>query len=145
MVLTAACGAYQFPSGTTAQTGHLSGKVLVTPCAPVEQADQPGKGIYGTGLQIVFTNGSDLTSTAVGGDGKYSIDLAAGTWKVSFKGIARILSGPTTVTVPAGRLGGRRLRRRPQVSARRGRRTPPPEGCDSGHQVDQAVGHEDSP
>jgi hypothetical protein len=102
VVLTAACGAYQFPGGTTAQTGNLSGSVMVTPCAPVEQPDQPCKGVYGTGLQIVFADGSSLASTAVAASGRYSIDLPAGTWKVSFKGIARILTGPTTVTIPAG-------------------------------------------
>ena len=35
--------------------------------------------------------------------GAYSITLDAGEWKVSVKGgIARIVSGPETVTVPAG-------------------------------------------
>jgi hypothetical protein len=100
--VTAACGAYQFPGSSTAPTGHVSGTVMVFPCAPVEQADQPCKFTYGAGLQVVFTNGSSVTSTTVDGNGKYSIDLAPGTWKVSFKGIARIVSGPATVTVAPG-------------------------------------------
>ena len=102
VTLTAACGAYQFPGESTAQTGHVSGTVMVYPCAPVEQQGQPCKFTYGPGLQIVFTNGSSQASTAVNANAGYSIDLAAGTWKVSFKGIARIITGPTTVTVPAG-------------------------------------------
>jgi hypothetical protein len=102
LVVTAACGGYQFPGSSTAQTGHVSGTVRIYPCAPVEQQDQPCKFTYGAGLQIVFTNGSRQASTAVNANAGYSIDLAAGTWKVSFKGIARIISGPPTVTVPAG-------------------------------------------
>jgi type 1 fimbria pilin len=102
LVMTAACGAYQFPGASAAQTGHVTGTVMVYPCAPVEQQGQPCKYAFGAGLQIVFTNGSTVTSTTVDPNGKYSIDLAAGTWNVSFKGIARIISGPATVTVPAG-------------------------------------------
>jgi type 1 fimbria pilin len=102
LAVTAACGAYQFPGGSAAQTGHVSGNVMVYPCAPVEQQGQPCKFAFGAGLQIVFTNGSSVASTTVDANGKYSIDLAAATWKVSFKGIARIISGPATVTVPAG-------------------------------------------
>lgn len=102
LAVTAACGAYQFPGASTAQTGHVGGTVMVYPCAPVEQQDQPCKFRYGTGLQIVFTNDSSVASTTVDSSGKYLIDLAPGTWKVSFKGIARIISGPASVTVPAG-------------------------------------------
>src|SRR5579859_519054 len=102
LAVTAACGAYQFPGEPPAQTGHVSGTVMVYPCAPVEQQGQPCKFTYGAGLQIVFTNGSSQASTTVNANAGYSIDLVAGTWKVSFKGIARIISGPATVTVPAG-------------------------------------------
>ena len=101
LALTAACGAYQFP-GESAQTGHVNGTVMVYPCAPVEMQGQPCKYAFGAGLQIVFTNGSSVASTTVDANSKYSIDLAAATWKVSFKGIARIISGPATLTVPAG-------------------------------------------
>jgi hypothetical protein len=102
LAVTAACGAYQFPGGSTSQTGHVSGTVMVYPCAPVEQEGQPCKFTYGAGLQIVFTNGSSQASTAVNANAGYAIDLAAGTWKVAIKGIARIISGPTSVIVPAG-------------------------------------------
>jgi hypothetical protein len=99
---TAACGAYQFPGSPAAQTGHVSGTVLVFPCAPVEQQGQPCRGLLGAGLEIVFTNGSDTFYTTIGQDAHYSIDLPAGTWKVTFKGIARIISGPNPINVPAG-------------------------------------------
>jgi hypothetical protein len=102
LAVTASCGAYHFPPGTSGQTGTVSGTVRVYPCSPVEQADQPCKGLLGTGMQIVFSNGSDTRTTTVDSGGAYSIELAAGTWKVSFKGIARIISGPPSVTVPAG-------------------------------------------
>lgn len=102
VAVTAACGAYQFPGGSAAQTGRVSGTVMVYPCAPVEEQGQPCKFMDGAGLQIVFTNGSSVASTAVDSNGKYSIDLVAGSWNVSFKGIARIISGPATVNVPAG-------------------------------------------
>jgi hypothetical protein len=100
LAVTAACGAYQF--GPAAQTGNVSGTVMVFPCAPVEQAGQPCKNVVGAGLEITFTNGASVASTTVDSNGRYSIDLVAGAWKVSFKGMARIASGPTTVTVPAG-------------------------------------------
>ena len=102
LAATAACGAYQFPGGSGAQTGHVSGTVQVYPCAPVEQPEQPCKFVYGAGLKIVFTNGSSVASAAVDSNGRYSIDLAAGTWKVSFEAPVRVISGPATVTVPAG-------------------------------------------
>ena len=102
LAVTAACGGYQFPGSSGSETGHVSGTVMVYPCAPVEQQGQPCKYAFGAGVQIMFTNGASEASATVDANGKYSIDLAAGTWKVSFKGMARIISGPATVTVPAG-------------------------------------------
>ena len=102
LFVTAGCGAYSFPSGTTAATGNVHGTVRVYPCAPVEQQGQICNGLIGTGLVINFTNGSESHSATVDSNGNYSIDLAAGTWKVTFKGIARIISGPNPVTVAAG-------------------------------------------
>jgi hypothetical protein len=99
---TAACGAYSFPGSTQAETGTVSGTVTVVPCAPVEQAGQPCKGLIGTGLAVVFTSGSNTAYAIVDSNGHYLAQLATGTWKVSFKGIARIISGPPTITVPAG-------------------------------------------
>lgn len=102
LLVTAACGAYSFPGGTTPQTGNVHGTVRVYPCAPVEQAGQICNGLPGTGLAILFTNGSQTSAASVDANGAYSIDLPAGAWKVSFKGIARIISGPNPVTLAAG-------------------------------------------
>jgi hypothetical protein len=102
LLATAACGAYSFPAGTTAGTGNVFGTVHVYPCAPVEQQGQICNGLAGSGLTIVFTNGSQTDSTTVDSSGHYSIDLPAGTWKVSFKGIARIINGPNPVNVASG-------------------------------------------
>ena len=101
LALAAACGAYQFPGGSN-QQGHVSGRVLVFPCAPVEQQEQPCKGLPGGGITVIFTAGSDIITATTDSNGSYAIDLPAGTWKVSFKGIMRIVSGPNPITVPAG-------------------------------------------
>lgn len=102
LLVTAACGAYSFPSGTAQPTGNVHGTVRVYPCAPVEQQGQVCNGLIGTGLVINFTSGSQTHSATVDSNGGYSIDLPAGTWKVAFKGIARIINGPNPVTVAAG-------------------------------------------
>lgn len=101
LIVTAACGAYSFP-GSTPQTGTVHGTVRVFPCAPVEQQGQICKGLMGRGLELTFTNGGTSTSTTVDANGNYSITLPAATYKVSVKGIARIISGPNPVTVAAG-------------------------------------------
>jgi hypothetical protein len=101
--LTAACGGYQFPGGgSSSQTGHVNGQVLVFPCAPVEQQGQTCKGLPGRAIAITFVNGSDTVTATTDDSGDYATDLAAGTWKVTFKGIMRIISGPNPITVPAG-------------------------------------------
>lgn len=102
MLVTAACGAYRFPGSSTPQTGNVHGAVRVYPCAPVEQQGEVCKGLVGAGVAIIFTSGSETHSATVDSNGNYSIDLPAGTWKVSLKGIARIISGPNPVTVAAG-------------------------------------------
>jgi hypothetical protein len=102
LVATAACGAYRFPVGPGADTGHVSGTVTVVPCAPVEQQGVPCKRMAGYGVQMTFVNGSQTVTTKVNSDGGYAVDLQAGTWKVTFGGIARIISGPNPIDVPAG-------------------------------------------
>ncbi len=102
LCLTVACGAYQFPSGGTSATGTVSGMVRVVPCAPVEQQGAVCPGNIGIGLTIVFTNGDQTKTATVDSTGHYSIALAAGHWKVSFKGIARIVTGPAEIDVAAG-------------------------------------------
>lgn len=101
LLTAAACGAYSFP-GTSGQTGTVSGTVNVFPCAPVEQQGQPCKNMPGVGLQIIFSGDPGSKTATVDSNGHYSIELASGTWKVSVKPIARIVSGPTTLNVPAG-------------------------------------------
>ena len=100
--LTVACGAYSFPGGGTTATGTVSGTVRVVPCAPVEQQGDACQGNVGTGQTIVFTNGDQTKTATVDSTGHYSINLAAGHWKVSFKGIARIVTGPAEIDVAAG-------------------------------------------
>jgi hypothetical protein len=101
LMMASACGAYSFP-GSSGRTGTVSGTVNVFPCAPVEQQGQPCKNIPGAGLQIIFSGDPGSRTATVDSNGHYSIDLEAGTWKVSVKPIARIISGPTTLGVPAG-------------------------------------------
>jgi hypothetical protein len=103
VLATAACGAYRFPGGTASGTGTVSGQVTVVPCAPVEPAAQPpcaGRPV--AGLEIDFTGEGGTVGAQTDPNGAYSIELAAGTWKVSFKGYMRIVSGPPMVNVTAG-------------------------------------------
>jgi hypothetical protein len=104
--LVAACGAYQFPGGPSAGTGTVTGLVTVVPCGPVEppQPDfAPCKMRPSVGLEIDFaSDGGTVSATKTGSDGRYTISLAAGTYKVSVKNYMRVISGPPTVTVKAG-------------------------------------------
>ncbi len=100
---TAACGAYRFPSESPSATGTVTGHVMAVPCAPVQPANQPpcaGRPV--PGLEIDFAGNGTAVSTRTDSSGAYSIQLPAGTWKVSFKTFMRIVSGPPTVTVQAG-------------------------------------------
>jgi len=103
LAAAAACGAYRFPNGPSPRTGTVTGQVVAWPCAPVENpqtvcsqrpvADQP----------VIFTSGSgqDMT-TQTDSNGNYAAELPVGTWKVSFKGYMRIISGPESVTIKGG-------------------------------------------
>ncbi len=102
IVATAACGAYRFPGGSQAGTGTVTGQVTAVPCAPVERAGQVCAGKPVPGLEIDFTGNGTTVSTRTDSRGDYSVELAAGTWKVTLKGYVRIISGPTTVTVRTG-------------------------------------------
>jgi hypothetical protein len=102
VVLTAACGAYRFPSSST-HYGTVTGHVTAVPCSPVEnpEPDGPCKALPGAGIAIEFSNDqgqSFVTKTAA--DGSYSIRLPVGTWRVTLKTL-RLISGPSTVTVDA--------------------------------------------
>jgi len=103
MVATAACGAYQFPSGGSSGTGNVSGQVVAVPCSPIEPVNErPCGGRPVAGLEIDFKGNGTTVSTLTGPKGSYTVDLAAGTWKVTLKTYMRVLSGPPAVTVTSG-------------------------------------------
>jgi hypothetical protein len=118
LVAATACGAYHFPD-SNGGIGTVSGNVSLYPCAPVEPATQacvydpspaclevPNDGQCGpqpmAAVPLTFTDGSARQNVKTALDGSYSIDLPAGTWKVSSAGILRIISGPNPVVVQAG-------------------------------------------
>ena len=105
--LVGACGSYQFPGGPPAGSGTVTGQVTVIPCGPVEPAPHqdfaPCKMRPAAGLQVDFTSErGTVTSTKTGSDSRYTIELPAGTYKVSVQNYMRVISGPPTVTVKAG-------------------------------------------
>jgi len=108
LLVGAACGAYRFPGGPAAGSGVVSGQVQVVPCGPgpVEPAAGqdilPCKSKPGSGVEIVFSSEGESASTRTDSSGRYSIELDAGTYKVSVKGYMRIISGPNPLTVKAG-------------------------------------------
>jgi hypothetical protein len=102
ILATAACGAYRFPGGSTAGTGTVSGQVTVVPCAPIEPTTQPCKIAPISRLEIDFTRDGTIVAAHTDARGSYSVELPAGTWKVSFKNYVRIIKGPSTVTVNSG-------------------------------------------
>ncbi len=102
VLFVAACGAYRFPGGPAPGTGTVSGHVVAVPCAPVEQAGKPCAGRPVGGLQITFSNGTEAHNALTDSNGRYSIGLVAGSWKVTIKSYLRIISGPPAVTVTGG-------------------------------------------
>ena len=102
VVVVAGCGAYRFPGGSAAGTGTVTGQVVAVPCAPVENPQSICKGRPAADVEIVFTtaNGA-VASTKTDSGGNYSIQLDAGTWKVTLKSYMRIIGGPVAVTVTA--------------------------------------------
>jgi hypothetical protein len=102
MLLTAACGAYAFPGGSSGSTGAVGGTVVAVPCSPVETIGNPCTGRPVPNLEIDFAKGSSTLRTVTDPKGNYSIDLPVGTWNVTLKGYMRKVSGPPSVTVTAG-------------------------------------------
>jgi len=106
LFLVAACGAYQFPGGPSAGSGTVTGRVAVIPCGPVEPAQPdfaPCKMTPSVGVVMIFTSErGTVTSTKTGSDGRYTIELPAGDYKVSGQNYMRMISGPPIVTVKAG-------------------------------------------
>ncbi|MGH7763626.1 MAG: hypothetical protein ACREOM_04315 [Candidatus Dormibacteraceae bacterium] len=72
------------------------------PCSPVESPDNACTGRAAPGVEIDYANGAATSKTVTDPKGAYSIQLAAGTWKVTLKSPLRIVSGPASVTVAAG-------------------------------------------
>src|SRR5260370_31059361 len=103
VVSIVAGGAYGFPGETPSGTGTVSGHVTVVPCSPVQAANLPPcAGRPAAGLEIDFTGDGTAVGTRTDSSGAYSVELPAGTWKVSFKSFMRVISGPPTVKVQAG-------------------------------------------
>jgi hypothetical protein len=106
LLATAACGAYTFAGGTPSpspNTGTLSGRVLVVPCAPVERVGSPCSGKPAPGLEIDYLAGTTVVGrTITDGAGDYAIRLEPGTYTVAFKNYMRVVSGPTKITIASG-------------------------------------------
>lgn len=100
LLATAACGAYQLPGDSPSPAGGtVAGHVFSVPCSPVEQAGDLCAGRAVANLTITFTSGDATGQAITNSQGSYSINLAAGTWKVSFKTYMRKISGAATVKV----------------------------------------------
>ena len=104
VMVTAACGAYQFPGGSQLPTpdAKVSGRVLAVPCAPVEKAGESCAGRPVAGLDLDFVAGSNVTKAITDSSGYYAVELAPGTYAVKMKSYMRVISGPLSITVAAG-------------------------------------------
>ena len=99
----AACGAYRFPAASPAGAGTVSGQVTVVPCAPIDRPNAvPCTNRVMPGVEIDFTGNGTTIAAHTDARGGYSVQLAAGTWKVGFKNYLRIIKGPATVMVQPG-------------------------------------------
>ncbi|TMF70466.1 MAG: hypothetical protein E6I13_06380 [Chloroflexi bacterium] len=98
VILTAACGGYQFPGGSsTPAAGTVSGRVLAVPCAAIEPADgQCVRPVPNLELDFVLRGESRTEKTFTDANGNYSA------YAVKVKSYMRIISGPTNLTVGAG-------------------------------------------
>ena len=102
VLVTAACGAYQFPGTSPAATGTVEGAVLAFPCFPVESAGQQCAGRPVPGLEIDFTSGDGTAKAVTNSTGHYTVALSSGTWNVHLVTRMRIISGQQQVTVVSG-------------------------------------------
>ena len=103
VLATAACGAYQLPGASPSPAmGTVAGHVYSVPCSPVEQAGDTCAGRAVANLTILFSSPDASEQAVTNSVGAYSVDLAAGSWKVAFKTYMRRISGPVAVTVTAG-------------------------------------------
>jgi hypothetical protein len=101
VLVTVACGAYQFPGGSPPGTGTVIGHVVAVPCAPVEQAGKQCAGRQVAGLEIDYAKGEATSKAVTDAGGNYSVRLSADTWTVHLKTYMRIVSGPAEVSVKA--------------------------------------------
>src|SRR5579859_7115871 len=100
VLVTAACGAYQFPGGAPSDgPGNVSGHVSAVPCASVEPVGGACARRLLAGIELDFSDGRNTEAAVTDSQGAYSIDVAAGTWKVTPKTYMRIITGPAIVTV----------------------------------------------
>ena len=117
VMVTAACEGYQFP-GPEGGTGTVHGQVTgfacggwpvqaTHPCPACPPSVNPGVPTCSgeqtlSGFELSFTNGGTNRIAKTDASGGYSIDLPAGTWKVSAASFGRITDGPQTVDVSLG-------------------------------------------
>jgi type 1 fimbria pilin len=99
--LIAACGAYHLP-GAPSGTGTVTGTVVAVPCTPVESALKQCAGRPVPGVDVAFVNGGSTANATTDSNGKFTVELATGTWLVHLKTYMRLISGPPQVNVAAG-------------------------------------------
>lgn len=99
--LIAACGAYHLP-GAPSRTGTVTGTVVAVPCTPVQSALKPCAGRPVPGVEVAFVKGDATTNALTDSNGKFTVELATGTWMAHVKTYMRLISGPPQVTVAAG-------------------------------------------
>jgi type 1 fimbria pilin len=99
--LIAACGAYHLP-GAPSGTGAVTGTVVAVPCTPVESALKPCAGRPVPGVEVAFVNGGATANALTDSNGKFTVELASGTWLAHVKTYMRLISGPPQVNVADG-------------------------------------------
>ncbi|MHB8613235.1 MAG: hypothetical protein ACYDAL_12515 [Candidatus Dormibacteraceae bacterium] len=102
VLVSAACGAYQFPGSSPASTGTVSGTVVAVPCSPVESAGQQCAGRPVAQVVIAFARGDVSVKAVTDSAGHYSVTLASGNWSAHVVTRMRVISGPAQVNIPAG-------------------------------------------
>ena len=88
-------------------SGILAGTLTKGPLSPVERPGTPSRpsGVAGAQIDIVTTEGKLLTSVETDSSGTFSVNLPAGTYKVtmpSLYGAMFTKDLPATVTIAAG-------------------------------------------
>jgi carboxypeptidase family protein len=96
LLAAVACG--PVPAGPGVKSGTVSGRVVATPCRPVERpGDPPCPPV--PGVTVEFGG----TTTVTDSGGAYSISLPPGTYPIKVKaGAWERPATPASVTVPAG-------------------------------------------